>query len=228
MNARDENYVSMCRAVNDVFTRYSADWQPSKRFEQEVTAFRNYLQSIMDTKTDSSIVTTGATVDKADAAMQLFTQAVDLGKRASIYALDNNNQELHDRLRISRGALLQMRDTLALAKCKDIYNQLDGVKSHLADYGIAEADLAELKRLTDAYDVLISRPRGLIVERKGHNETIPELIRHLRESIYKLDSLINLFSGTAFETDYKNARIIVDLVGQRKKKAENEPPAETE
>ncbi|AEW22144.1 hypothetical protein BFO_3335 [Tannerella forsythia 92A2] len=48
-------------------------------------------------------------------------------------------------------------------------------------------------------------------------------MRDLRRCVYKLDSLMSLFSGTRFETDYRNARIIVDL-GTRKKKEEGPQP----
>ena len=228
MTTKDKNYVTMCRTVNDVFTKYAGEWASAKRFASEVTHFRGILNEVGTTKADSQIVTSGATADKADAALNLFDKAVNLGKRASVYALDNNNQELHDHLRTSRGALLQIHDTFALAKCKDIYNRLIAVKTGLTDYGIAETDLTELKQLIDAYDALVNRPRGLIVERKGHNESIPEQIKALRESIYKLDSLINLFAGTVFETDYKNARIIVDTGRRKRKTAEASSEAVSE
>ena len=41
----------------------------------------------------------------------------------------------------------------------------------------------------------ITRPRDLIVERKGHNQSLSELLRDLRRCVYKLDSLMSLFSG---------------------------------
>ncbi len=223
MTTRDENYLSMCRTVNSVFTKYAEVWQAHKRFAREVETFGTLLNQLHDVKVDAEVVTTGATVDKADAAMQLYAKAVDLGKRASVYALDNNNQELHNQLRTSRGALSNMHDTFSLAKARDIYKRVEEIKDELGDYGVSAEDLAELKQLIDAYDMLIDRPRELIVERKGHNESIPELLKSLRESVYKMDSLINLFSGTAFETDYRNARIIVDM-GRRKKQKEEETP----
>lgn len=215
MTTRDKNYLTMCRTVNTVFTKHEAVWQSNNRFTREVETFGGLLSQLHDAKVDTEVVTTGATVDKADAAVQVYAKAVDLGKRASVYALDNNNQELHNQLRTSKGSLSNMHDTFSLAKARDIYNRIDAIKEELADYGISAEDVAEFKGLIDAYDGLISRPRELIVERKGHNESIPELLKKLRESVYKLDSLINLFSGTAFETDYRNARIVVDT-GSRK------------
>ena len=56
----------------------------------------------------------------------------DLGKRASVYALDHDNQELHDHLRTSKGALSNMPDTVSLAKAKDMYTRMEAIKSDLA------------------------------------------------------------------------------------------------
>ncbi len=116
-----------------------------------------------------------------------------------------------------------MPDTVSLAKAKDMYTRMEAIKSDLADYGITEEVLDECKRLIDAYDAYITRPRDLIVERKGHNQSLSELLRDLRRCVYKLDSLMSLFSGTRFETDYRSARIIVDL-GTWKKKEEGPQP----
>lgn len=215
MTTRDKNYLTMARTLNEIFVRHQSVWETNPRFVREVRTFEEVLGLLTDVKVDSNIVTTGATMDKAEAAVNLYNQAVNLGKRASVYALDNNNQELHDQLRTSKGALSNMHDTFSLAKAKDIYKRLEPLKAELIDYGVSEEEMSELKELIDAYDALVTRPRELIVERKGHNESIPELMKKLRESVYKLDSLVNLFSGTAFETDYKNARIIVDT-GRRK------------
>lgn|GEM_PF-3093451 len=79
----------------------------------------------------------------------------------------------------------------------------------------SDAELSDFKTQIDGYDALINRPRDLTVERKGLNDNIPGLMRELRKSIYKLDSLITLFDDTQFETDYKNARKVIDL-GSRK------------
>lgn len=66
--------------------------------------------------------------------------------------------------------------------------------------------------MIDAFDGLIARPRILIVERKTANQdVIPGLLSGLREVLYEMDSLINLFEGTALKQEYKDARIIVDL-----------------
>lgn len=219
MTSKDENYLSMTQTVSQTLARHESVWGTNARFKREVDTLNQLIKELLDKSQQSNIVTTGATSDKADAALALYEKVVNLGKRASIYALDNNNQELHDSLRISKGALSNMHDNNSLAKAKYILAQLSNDIAELADYGITEAEITELQERIDTFESIINRPRNMIVERKGHNDTIPQLMKGLRESIYRLDSLINIFADTAAETDYKNARVVINS-SSRKRPAE--------
>ena len=84
-------------------------------------------------------------------------------------------------------------------------------------------DFKANRQLIDTYDKRLNRPRQLTVYRKVHNEDLPELIQARRKLLYKLDSLINLFDGTEFDTAYHNARRIVNS-GSRKTPASEETP----
>lgn len=212
MKQRDENFVTMCRAVIQVLTQNTTVIASVPTFVSKATAFNGLMTELEEAMTHSEIEITGATADKSDAEFAAVKLAVNLAKRASIYALDNNNMELHDQLRVSKSDLIKRPDMMVLAKLRDIHSRLTTIGAALADYGIATADLSSLNTLVDAYDALVSRPRILIVERKGYLQgSIPEILASIREVLYRMDSLINIFSDTAFYTDYKNARIIINL-----------------
>lgn len=217
MQTKDENYLRMVLAVRTVCTKYESVWNVNKRFGTEVARINELWNELQLRAAESKIVTTGATKDKAEAAQRLYTLAVNLGKRASVYALDNDNQELHSLLRTSRGALYNMHFGGALNKIEDLAKRINDLKENLVDYGITAEDLAELDKQIAEFSSLVGRPRDIVVQRKGHNDTIPELLKDLRKSLYKTDSLINLFAESDFETDYRNARVVVDLGRQSKK-----------
>lgn len=65
--------------------------------------------------------------------MSAVLLAVNLAKRASIYAMEVGNMELHDQLRVTKSTLLRRPDTLTLAKLWEIHSRLEGV---IADLGI--------------------------------------------------------------------------------------------
>ena len=216
MKQSDENFVSMCKAVRDVLTKHTAIWEPRVAFKNQVTVFGGLMDDMDLAMESAEIVSTGATDNKTNAEMSAVLLAVNLAKRASIYAMEVGNMELHDQLRVTKSTLLRRPDTLTLAKLRDIHSRLNAIVAELADYGVLPADLTALNSMNDAFDALIARPRTLIVERKGYNQdTIPSLLSALREVLYKMDSLINIFSGSDLAKEYKDTRIIIDL-GRRK------------
>ena len=132
-----------------------------------------------------------------------------------MYALNGNDLELHDQLRISKSALLNRPDTLTVSKLRDVHGRLSGLGAGVLDgYGVTAADMAELEDRITVLEGLLVRPRTLIVERKGVNQdAIPGLLAELRAILYKMDSMVTLWEGTVFGTNYRDARIIVDLGG---------------
>src|SRR5690606_36705299 len=105
----------------------------------------------------AEIVTTGATKDKDGLKKQAVMLGVNLAKRASVYALDIGNNELHDQLRVSKSTLERRPDTLALSKLIDIHTRLSGIVGVLADYGVSAGELTALKDAIDAYDAVLER-----------------------------------------------------------------------
>ena len=212
MNQRDENFVSMCRAVQDVLSKYTTVWESKVAFKNQVATFNGLMDEVALAVEGAEIVTTGATGNKAQAEADAIKLTVNLAKRGSVYALEVGNMELHDQLRVTKSTLVRRPDTLTLAKMRDIHSRLEGIVAELGDYGVVASDLDNLKVLIDAFDDLIARPRTLIVERKGYNQgMIPALLTSIREVLYRMDSLINLFEGTALKQEYRDARIIIDL-----------------
>ena len=225
MIQRDENFLSMCMAVKEVLNNHTAVWTPRVAFANQVGVFYNLLSELALSVEGAEIVSTGATEDKSIAEAAAVKLAVNLAKRASVYALDVDKMELHDQLRVTKSSLLRRPDTMTLAKLRDIHTRLRVVVADLADYGVVDADLIKLNALNDAFDLLISHPRSLIVERKGYNkDAIPGLLTGLREVLYKMDSLVNLFNENVLSREYKDARIIVDLGSRRANPIEPEPP----
>jgi len=228
MRQTDENFVSMCKAVQDVLKKHSTVWTPIVAFKNQAMSFFELMTEIAECMEGTEIVSTGATQDKKNAEMKAVALTVNLAKRGSIYALDRDNLELHDQLRVSKTTLLRRPDTMTLAKLRDIHDRLNALISELADYGVLPEDLSELHNLTNAYEALVVRPRMLIVERKTYNQDmIPSLLSSIREVLYKMDSLVNLFEESAFNQEYKHARIVIDL-GSRKSVSDDSTPPVSE
>ena len=218
-----EDYISMLTVVGPVLDNNKTVWSANSVFSGYVTDFKANKVLIDAAAQGGNIITTGATQDKINAAEAAFDFGSKLSKRASVYALEQDNSEMHDQMRVSKGSLSQLADSKASIKLHDIYDRMMAIGDDLSPFVSAE-ELTRFKALIDAYDKLLSRPRELTVNRKVHNEDLPELIQASRKLLYKLDSLINLFDGTEFEAAYHNARRIVNT-GSRKAPATEETPS---
>lgn len=200
----------MITTVKNVLDKNEPTWSEFTRFGTSVTAFKALKTEIDKRAADAQIVTSGATEDKSNAAADAFDLISKLSKRAAVYAIDQNDMELHDSLRVSRGMLSQLSGKAALNKITAVYNRLEALGEALVPYGITADELTKLKTLIDAYDDLSELPRTLIVERSTHIRSLPQLLTAMRKVLYEMDSLITYFDGTDFEADYLNARKIID------------------
>ena len=218
-----EDFISMMTVVGSVFDTNQPVWNTNSVFARYVTDFTANKLQIDAAAQGGEIITTGATQDKINAAVAAFDFGSKLSKRASVYALEQDNTEMHDQMRVSKGSLSQLADSKASTKLHDLYDRMAAVGEGLLPY-VSVEELTRFKSMIDAYDKLLSRPRELTVNRKVHNEDLPELIQASRKLLYKLDSLINLFDGTEFEAAYLNARRIVNS-GSRKAPASEATPS---
>ena len=218
-----EDYISMLTVVGPVLDNNKTVWSANSAFSGYVTDFKANKALIDAAAQGGDIITTGASQDKSIAAEAAFDYGSKLSKRASVYALEQDNTEMHDQMRVSKGSLSQLADSKASTKLHDLYDRMVAVGEGLSPY-VSTEELTRFKALIDTYDKLLSRPRELTVNRKVHNEDLPELIQESRKLLYKLDSLINLFDGTEFEAAYHNARRIVNS-GSRKAPASEEAPS---
>lgn len=224
MRQRDENFVSMCRTTRRVLEEHTTTWSTVVAVANIVNNFYSVMDDLEESVVRSEIVSTGASKDKDALKKRAVALGVNLAKRASVYALDSGNFELHDQLRVTKSTLERRPDTLTLTKLRDIHARIDAIRTLVEDYGIRVSDLDELKTAIDSYDAVIERPRHLIIERATENQdSIPSLLTELREILYRLDSMMNLFQGSELAKEYKGARIIIDL-GTRKSDSEDITP----
>ena len=220
MLKRNEDFISMLTVVGSVIDANQPVWNSNSIFSGYVTDFKASKMLIDAAAQGGNIITTGATRDKTNAARAAFEFGSKLSKRASVYALEQDNSEMHDQMKVSKTSLGRLADTKASAKLHDLHDRMAAVGDDLSPY-VSPEELTRFKALIEAYDKLLSRPRELAVNRKTHNEDLPELIQASRKLLYKLDGLINLFDGTEFEAAYHNARRIVNS-GSRKAPATEE------
>lgn len=216
MRQVEENFLSMCKAVQDVLKTHEAVWMSQVAFAEQVMTFQSLLVEMSDALVKAEIVTTGATVHKSNAKLSAIRLAVDLASRGSVYARSVENWELSGYLKTSKSLLLKRADMLTLSMLRNIHFWLMSVVTELEDYAVDMEALNQLNSHINAYEAVIARPRMLILERKGMNQhVIPLLFKKIRRVLSNLDHLVNVFHGTALPSSYQDARIIIDMGGRK-------------
>jgi hypothetical protein len=225
MTTRQENFLRMVHTVNSILELHKSKWINVKRFALSATLL-NDLENMMNTAAASTSTNVkGATKDKHTKADEAIELGAKLAKRASVYARDKKNMEMHENFRFSRKSLLAIHDAEALDKLRDVHKKITPIAGELADYGVLMADVQLLGKLIEEYDALLTRPRVLVTVRTTMNTSkLPELLGKMRTTLDDLDDLINLFDLTPFEDDYWNARKIIDLGRRGRKDDEGENP----
>lgn len=215
MNRRQENYLRMAGAVLKILTDHQPVWQKNKPFSLLVADVTGTYQSIATAQQASMAVSTGATTDKDQAAENAIELAVKLARFTQAYALDADNHQLHDQMKTSFRAMDRMPEDELAARLHDLHSRMNALDSKLVPYGVTRELLTELAAAISEYETLKPLPRAIVAERKGHNTSIPLLLRDIRTAFYKLDRLIDIWADTApvFVQLYRNTRIVIDLRG---------------
>ncbi|MDO4704269.1 hypothetical protein, partial [Tannerella sp.] len=219
MKRNHENYLTMANTTMEVMSRRNGEWSHIPRIVHVVSDIKVTMDKTNEAHRGTLIVTTGATQNKAELIQDAVASVVKLCKPVAVYAVDKNDMKLHDELSVSKASLLQLRDLLLVQRLTHLVQLVESCLHHLNDYGVKEEDVKAAKLLIEQLSTIVTQPRELTAERKSKNELFAELIGELRKQFYLLDSLMKLFDPSELYTEYRNARIIVNL-GRRKQKEE--------
>jgi hypothetical protein len=229
MRTREQNFLTMAHTVNEVVKRHQPKWITAERFAQSAEVLNDLVGFITDINAAADSDITGAAKDKAAIFTKAGEEGLKLAKRTKVYASDKKDHELKQRLTISRSDLFKQHGAELLATLKDWIVRLNPIIGELAPYGVLPADLSYFKTLVNDLDKLLTRPRELIVARKTTNQSeLPNLLTQTEAVLESMDNLINLFEATPFESEFLNARKVVELGGRRDKPDEEEEKPDEE
>ena len=211
MRTLDENFLNMGHSTLDTMNNNKPSWEGIPRIVTQVGYLNTGLKAADTFSVESTTDTTGTTQDRKNARAEVILLTVKLAKPASVYALDNNDMDMNQQLSISKGSLSRLPHRYLLSTVKAIYGILSLIAEKIVDMGVKPEDIEALKTAVDTYEIVLNKPRDKKVEKKTVNEQLDDAVSDLRGILYVLDSLMKYFDGTQFYSEYKNARIILDL-----------------
>ena len=169
---------------------------------------------------------TGVAEDKQRLREDMCSQAAPVAAAVKVYAEDNKNRELAQRVNYSHSVLLVGRDIISADRCRDILAAATENLAKLGDYGVTSAKLTAIQAAIDAYAAAITKPREAHVLAKTVTGSIAEEAK-AADAILKghLDKLVSQLEDkdATFVADYRNARVIVAAAATRA--SGDQPPA---
>ncbi len=220
MTRKQSNYLRMADTVLPVLEKNNAVWSKSKPFSAGDAVARAERATIGSASQGQQLRSDGITEDLEELSDEAIDQAARLGRLAQAYALDkDNNNTLFRQMQVNASELDRMSDSELPALLTDIHQRMVALAAEDdtvgKDYGLTEEALKSLDGAIAAYKAAIGSPRVAISERATHTAAIPAALKKMRQAFAKMDRLVELFAESApgFVSDYRNARVVVDLGG---------------
>lgn len=218
MNQVQENRMSMAYAVVQVLDENTAIWNGLPGIVQAHTEFKANIAATEGALSKQVVDITGHAKDKTAAEESMIAKTLSVAGGVMAMATLNDDNGLAEAMNLSPSELRRYRDSVVAQRCMGVHDAATLNKAALIDYGIVDADITELKSLIDRYVSLIAQPRNKITARKGATAEIGVLIRDTMKLLNnRMDRLMQqfAFSHKEFHKHYKDARIIIDLHGQK-------------
>jgi hypothetical protein len=191
---------------------YSWGWSSLPAFARGVTELGTLIPQITGT-VQVQISTPDAAGEKRLARNLLGDTAAEIAAAVFAYAEENDDAELAGRVDFSRSDIIQGRDTAVVARCREIHAAATEHLADLADAGVTAAKLTALKKQTDAFEGLQTKPRQNQAKRSAATRLMPTLINKADRVVNRrLNKLVVQFKATApeFYNAYQTAVSIVD------------------
>ncbi|MDR0604349.1 MAG: hypothetical protein LBG80_08625 [Bacteroidales bacterium] len=224
MRKSQDNYLNMAIAVMQHFANHVNVWINTKivaLYREKVNQTVEEIKTARLKQTDSNPV--GHTASKAQTRDVLETTLYQVALCVRSYAGVTENEVLLEKTNFSRSALYILRENDLCSIAMVIVNVCMEHLSELAEYGIDQTIVDNLRNLANQLQTLYAQRDIVIDERMEATAHIEQLLKQLRKQLKTLDDLVEVYiKDDTFVSTYFNSRRIHDIRGRRTKKEDNE------
>lgn len=216
MTKRQENRLSMARAVQDILQQHAGVVNTIPAFiaaKLELDQLITEADGLVQLQVEK---TKGVAQDKQQAEMKAIRAVLKLIGPAKSYALARANNTLRESVSYSESQLREMRDTTLVSVLGTLRSKISPIMAELVPYGVSAADLA-------AFDAALSDYNAIVVAPRTNTSSKVWATDHLDNVFKKMDLLLKQTDGIAqlkketeaeFFVTYSSARKIVDNAGK--------------
>jgi len=217
MRAAQSNKLRRYQTLAGVFEQHEATWSPLPAFARGVADLGEIIPLITDA-VQTQTRAFGSAREKEAALVSLADAAHEVAGAVFSCAAENADHELMGRVGFSRSDIVKGRESVVVARCRDIHAAAMVEVDALADYGVTAAKLTAFEKKIDGFEAMQTKPRQNISNRSAATKRLPALLRQADEILRgRLDPLVVQFKVSApeFYDAYQTACTIVDNPGGR-------------
>ena len=212
MNQKQENRLSMNRAVRNELFAHRSTWENMKPMVKAVAALEEGIKRLDNTVVRQANTSKGITIDKEALATIAVDLVLKIAANVKAYALEEHNQAIYVQVDYNRTRLLTMSDNEQLAVLHTILNTSEGIVAVLKDYNVTASTIARTRNAVAALGAAMVLPRMAINARRTATLLMIDYEQDVRLALDKLDNMMHNFEeiNPVLVSNYKQARIVVD------------------
>ena len=214
MNDRQENKLTMYRAVETLLDNNAAKTGPITALATAITNFKNLIGEIDTAEQEKQTATTGKTASKGEAEAILISEAVTIAAGLKALGSVSNDKELLEMGSETKSSLYGTRDTDLVTKTQLIHDFANTNAVALADYGITPAMITSLQTRITNFNAALGTREESVALRVAAGAEVEGFFKDADNILLnQMDKIMEVFreSDTQFYNEYKNARVIRDL-----------------
>jgi|SRR6266496_147197 len=222
MTDKQENELSMAKAVQQVLQSNSAIVQSIPAFQAAATELDDRLNIINDAAQIQTKNITGNAEDKEQAGKEAIDAALAIIGPAKSFARVNENNSLYQALNYCLTDFRRNRDSALINTLTIIRDAVQANGVALEDYGITTSQINEFTALINTYSTLVTAPRTAITAKTVATKSIAASFKALKSIIKRLDGFVEAKKKAKpdFYNAYKSARIVINNRGKSRKQTE--------
>ena len=168
----------------------SAIWATFARLVTEITNFVSLNNTLTAYIQQHHVETQGVTQTKNDAFLAMTTLLVNKAQKASVWAIDTNNDNMAHVFDVQKSTFLGVSETKAFAMVKNVRDALNANIASMANVQLTTADITALDAAIAAYQKTIGTT-GVAQSHKSEGaQGIESVIHSIDKSLDIIDKLI--------------------------------------
>lgn len=213
MNQNESKYYNMYVQVQRQMDAGIDKWTGVPAIVRQKNALDENIQLIKEKDQAQSGETMGVTATKNDLKYQVAQKAAIICGGLYAYASETGNLELEQASNYTANGLQRLSDNAFAQKVDAIMTLATEHMDDLADMGVTEDQITEVKTSLDDFREKIGMPRTLTINRSTASLELDELIKETTAILNnRLDRLMVRYKLTdiAFYEGYERARMLLD------------------